>query len=145
VTERARLALVGLAVAIAVAAFLIAKPGSGKHNPGGATSGHVTQAAGTTKTPGTTRSAVPPIPHILVRGGKPVGGTRTLTVKEGERVRFEVTSDVADEVHVHGYDLHKDVAAGATVGFDFPPSISGVFVIELEARSEQIASLKVEP
>ena len=61
------------------------------------------------------------------------------------RVRFRVTSDIAEEVHVHGYDLHKDVAAGGTVTFNFPASISGVFVIELEARSEQIASLKVEP
>ena len=28
----------------------------------------------------------------------------------GEQIRFKVGSDVADEVHVHGYDLMKDVA-----------------------------------
>ena len=150
-TGRVRLALVALAVVIAVVAFLIAKPDSSKHNPSAATSGRAAQAVRTTKTPGTTKTAgttrttAAPIPHIVVREGKPVGGVRTITAKEGERVRFQVTSDVAEEVHVHGYDLHKDVAAGGTVSFDFPASISGLFVIELEARSEQIASLKVEP
>jgi hypothetical protein len=147
-TGRARLALLALAVVVAVVAFLIAKPGSGKHNAGGATPGQTTGAAqptGTTKTARATQTTAPAVSHIVVRGGKPVGGVRTITVKEGERIRFQVTSDIAEEVHVHGYDLHKDLAAGGTVSFDFPASISGVFVIELEARSEQIASLKVEP
>ncbi|MFN8162742.1 MAG: hypothetical protein U0R26_02725 [Solirubrobacterales bacterium] len=39
-------------------------------------------------------------------------------------------SDVSDEVHVHGYDLMKDVKAGGTVEFDFPASIEGVFEAE---------------
>jgi heme/copper-type cytochrome/quinol oxidase subunit 2 len=137
VTGRIRLLLIGLAIAIAVVAFMVAKPSSGKHT-----------AATTTGRPGGAGAAPPgssAIPHILVRGGRPVAGIRTIAVNEGERVRFEVTSDVAEEVHIHGYDLHKDVAAGGTVGFDFSAAIAGVFVIELEARSEQIASLKVEP
>ena len=56
-----------------------------------------------------------------------------------------MTSDVADEIHVHGYDLHKDVTKGGTVSFDFPAKMDGGFVVELESRSEQIASLKVLP
>ena len=119
---RARLLLVGLAVVVAVAAFLIAKPGSSGHNAGGGSPG---QAAKTTVT---TQRTAPAIPHLVVREGKPVGGVRTITVKEGERVRFQVTSDIAEEVHVHGYDLHKDVAAGGTVIFNFPASISGVIL-----------------
>jgi hypothetical protein len=142
VTGRARLLLIGLAVVIAVVAFLVAKPGSSRHHAASTTAG---QAASASSSAGARPAAGPAIPHIVVRGGKPLGGIRTITVKEGERVRFEVASDVAEEVHVHGYDLHKDVARGGTVSFDFPASISGVFVIELEVRSEQIASLKVEP
>jgi hypothetical protein len=142
VTGRVRLLLIGLAVVIAVVAFLAAKPGSGKHNAGGTTSGRTASASGRA---GAAQGGGSAIPHILVRGGKPVGGVRTITVTQGERARFEVTSDVAEEVHVHGYDLHKDVAADGTVSFDFQASISGVFVIELEGRSEQIASLRVEP
>jgi hypothetical protein len=74
-----------------------------------------------------------------------VGGVQKITVKKGGRVRFKVVSDTADEIHVHGYDFHKDVTAGGSVSFDFPAKIDGVFVIELEKRSEQIASLQVNP
>src|SRR5947207_12456442 len=135
-TGRARLLLVGLAVLVAVVAFLIAKPGSSKHNAGGASRG---QAAKTTVT---TQTTAPAVPHLVVRADKPVGGVRTITVKEGERVRFQVTSDVAEEVHVHGYDLHKDVAAGGTVSFNFPASISGVFRLELKGPSKMKPSPK---
>ena len=49
---------------------------------------------------------------VLVKGGKPVGGIQRATAKKGQKVAIVVHSDVADEVHVHGYDLHKDVTAG---------------------------------
>ena len=55
-----------------------------------------------------------------MKGGKPVGGVEKITVKKGDRLRFTVTSDVADEIHVHGYDFKKEVPAGGTVRFDFP-------------------------
>ncbi len=82
---------------------------------------------------------------IVVRNGKPVGGIAHLAYKEGERVRFKVQSDVADEVHVHGYDVMKDVRAGGSVSFDFPATIEGVFEAELERRKEQILELQVSP
>jgi ABC-type glycerol-3-phosphate transport system substrate-binding protein len=49
---------------------------------------------------------------VQVKGGKPVGGIQRATANKGEQVAIVVHSDVADEVHVHGYDLHKDVKAG---------------------------------
>jgi hypothetical protein len=83
--------------------------------------------------------------QIVVRHGKPVGGVQDIDVKKGGQVRFTVMSDVADEVHVHGYDFHKDVAKNGSVSFDFPAKIDGGFVVELEKRGEQIAALKVQP
>jgi hypothetical protein len=68
-----------------------------------------------------------------------------LEYEKGERVRFVVRSDVTDEVHVHGYDISRDVAAGGRVAFGFPARLEGVFEIELEARHEQIAELRVNP
>ena len=73
------------------------------------------------------------------------GGVQKLEYKKGDRIQFTVTSDVADEIHVHGYDLKKDVPAGGTVRFSFPASIEGVFEAELEGRKEQIAQLTVNP
>jgi heme/copper-type cytochrome/quinol oxidase subunit 2 len=85
------------------------------------------------------------VPTIVVKNGKPVGGIRELTYNEGEQVRFKVDSDVSDEVHVHGYDIMKDIKAGGSVTFDFPATIEGVFEAELEGRKEQIIQLTVNP
>ena len=119
-SQRARLGVVAVAVVVAVVGFVIASSGGDKIKESG-------------------------LVHIVVRDAKPVGGVKQITVKKGHRARFSVTSDVADEIHVHGYNFHKDVAKGGSVSFAFPATIDGEFVIELESRSEQIASLKVLP
>ena len=82
---------------------------------------------------------------IVVKNAKPVGGIRQLTYNKGEQVLFKVDSDVSDEVHMHGYDIMKDVKAGGSVTFDFPATIEGVFEAELEGRKEQILELTVNP
>jgi FtsP/CotA-like multicopper oxidase with cupredoxin domain len=82
---------------------------------------------------------------ITVENGKPVGGVAKATVKQGQKVALIVHSDVADEVHLHGYDLHRDVEAGGTATIAFTAKIAGRFEAELEDRKEQILSLTVEP
>ena len=94
---------------------------------------------------GGTNAVTKGVPTIVVKNGKPVGGIRQLTYNEGERVRFRVASDISEEVHMHGYDIMKDVKAGGTVTFDFPATIEGVFEAELEGRKEQILELTVNP
>ena len=85
------------------------------------------------------------VPTIVIKHGKPVGGISDLTYNKGEQVHFVVDSDVSDEIHMHGYDIMKDVEAGGSVSFDFPASIEGVFEAELEDRKEQIVELTVNP
>jgi hypothetical protein len=94
---------------------------------------------------GTTSNTGGKIPTIVVKHGEPVGGIQDLTYNKEERIRFKVDSDVSDEVHVHGYDIMKDVKAGGSVSFDFPATLEGVFEAELEARGEQIIQLTVNP
>jgi hypothetical protein len=90
-------------------------------------------------------SASGTVPTIVVKDGKPVGGIRTLEYNKGDQIHFKVDSDVSDEVHVHGYDLQKDVKAGGSVEFEFPATLEGVFEAELESRKEQIIELRVNP
>lgn len=85
------------------------------------------------------------VPTVTIRNGEPVGGVAELEYSAGDDVRFEVSSDVADEVHVHGYNLLQAVPAGGTVSFDFPAEIEGIFEVELESRGTQIAELTVNP
>jgi hypothetical protein len=82
---------------------------------------------------------------IVVRNAEPVGGVAELEYSAGDEVAFRVRSDVADEVHVHGYDLSKRVPAEGTVAFSFTADLEGIFEIELEERAVQIAELRVNP
>jgi hypothetical protein len=108
-------------------------------NGPGTTTGTTTAGAATTTT-----ANAPVTIRVLVTGGKPVGGIQRATVKKGQTVAIVVHSDVADEVHVHGYDLHKDVAAGGTVRITFPATIVGEFEAELESRKLQIVEFTVK-
>jgi hypothetical protein len=132
-----RIALGVAAVVLAVILFILLKDDGGSN---GSESGPDKTATGSREKP-----AKPPAPVIVIRGGKPVGGVSELSYSAGDRIRFKVRSDVADEIHVHGYDLTKDVKAGGTVGFDFAATIEGVFEAELEDRGEQILELRVNP
>jgi len=85
------------------------------------------------------------VPTITIKSGEPVGGVQEFEYSAGDQVRFKVDSDVADEIHIHGYDLMKDVAAAGSVSFSFPAEIEGIFEVELEGRKEQIAELRVNP
>ena len=53
--------------------------------------------------------------------------------------------DTTDEIHLHGYDLKRDLKAGGSVRFTFVASTDGIYEIELEGAGVQIASLVVEP
>jgi hypothetical protein len=82
---------------------------------------------------------------VVVQGAKPVGGVKDVTFKKGGTVDLTVKSDTADEVHFHGYDVHKDVTKGGSVHFRFPASIEGKFVVELENHKQTLANVTVAP
>src|SRR3954468_7810447 len=120
-----RFALLRLAVVVVVvAAVIIGTSGGSDNDSSSADSGPVT---------------------IQVKDEKPVGGIQKIDVKKGDPVQFTIDSDSAQEIHVHGYDVHKDVAANGKVSFSFPATIDGSFVIELEEPGVQIGALKVSP
>jgi hypothetical protein len=81
---------------------------------------------------------------ITVKNGQPVGGVKDVTFKKGGTVDLTVDSDTADEVHFHGYDVHKDVTKGGSVHFKFPATIEGKFVVELEDHKQTLANVTVE-
>jgi hypothetical protein len=132
-SNTARAAIGAALIAAAVVLFVVLNGGG---NGDDSTTSAATQGKG---------GKAAPVPTIVVKNGKPVGGIRELDYNKGDEIRFRVKSDVGDEVHVHGYDLMKDVKPGGTVSFDFPASLEGIFEAELEARKEQIIELRVNP
>lgn len=122
-TRNQRVGLLGAAVAVLIVAVIIIGSGGGN----------------TDEKPTTTAAVV------TITNAKPVGGVKTFTWKKGQTIDLTVHSDTADEVHFHGYDVHKDVAKGGTIRFRMRASIEGRFVVELEAHKEQIATVDVVP
>lgn len=81
--------------------------------------------------------------EVTVREGAVVGGTQRERVTLGEPVVLVVDADVADEVHVHGYDHTAPVAPGAPAELRLTPDIPGVFEVELEERGLVLVRLEV--
>jgi ABC-type glycerol-3-phosphate transport system substrate-binding protein len=104
-----------------------------------------TTETATTETTTTTEAAEPSVVSVVVVDGVPKGGIVRKTVAKDDRVVLVVRSDVADEIHVHGYDLSRDVAAGGTARLAFVAKLPGRFEVELEQRGVQIADLTVSP
>jgi hypothetical protein len=117
---RQRALLIAVAIVVLVGGYLLIRGGGDKSDSGGGTT-------------------------VRVVNAKPEGGVKKLEFKKGDQVNFKVVSDTADEIHVHGYDLMKDVEKGGSVSFSFKGSIDGRFVVELEDHKQQIAELDVTP
>jgi hypothetical protein len=117
-----RFVLLGLAVVIAIVAVVVI---------GGGGSSSSTKSAGPTT--------------VVVENAKPVGGVKNVTFKKGKTIDLTIKSDTADEVHFHGYDVHKDVTKGGSAHFKLAATIPGKFIVELENHKQTLANVTVEP
>jgi FtsP/CotA-like multicopper oxidase with cupredoxin domain len=139
-----RLAVLVGALIVLVGGFILLSPGSSDKND------TVTTPAATTTTKGTatatTAAPEPAATTIRVAGGKPVGGVQSITAHKGDTVRIKVTSpDTTSEVHLHGYDIKRELKAGGSVSFSFKATAEGIFEMELEGTATQIAKIAIEP
>ena len=124
---------------------------------GTTTTGVAGDATSTTTAAGATSSstsAPPPaggdepgdgVIELTIKGGNVEGGVRRETVKQNAQVTLRVTSDVADELHVHTYDLRVDLVPGQSSDLTFLAKIPGVFEVELEGRHKKVLELEVRP
>jgi plastocyanin len=104
-----------------------------------------TSAATTTTTAATTTSSVAEMPRIKVEDGVKTEGLDTISVRVGETVRFEVEADIADEIHVHGYDLLFETIPDEEVLVEFVADATGIFEVELEGLGLPIVDIEVTP
>ena len=135
-------------IALFAAGLLLAScGGDDDESAGTTTTTAATTTTSTSETTTTTETTQPPaeptVVRVVVVDGAPKGGIVRETVEKGDKVVLVVTSDVADEIHLHGYDISRDVAAGGTVRLPFKATIPGRFEAELEDRGVQIADITV--
>jgi hypothetical protein len=80
---------------------------------------------------------------VSYAGGQVSGTTGREQVAVGEHVVLRITSDVADEVHVHGYDLQQALPAGVPVEIPLHATIPGGFEVELHDAGRPLFQLRV--
>ena len=140
------LLIAAAAIVVAVVLFVVLRP----KDEGEATT---TPTVTTETTPTVTTPVVPQPPQppptarvrVTIEDGLPVRGPARVTVAKGRLVALVVSSDVADEVHVHGYNLTRDVAPGRPVTIQFRATVAGTVEVELEGRGVHIASITTKP
>lgn len=145
-----RIALVVAALAIAVAAFLIARPGSDDEPERSA----ATTAAQTKTETGSGNDSAEPQPtteteppaapkpqvtRLEITGGTVAGGAKTIEVQKGDTVRIVVSADAPDEIHLHGYDIERTAKPGHPARFRFEADAEGGF--EIESHTAEDAGL----
>lgn len=105
-------------------------------------------ATPTTSAPATPSTATTPDVRqivITVKNGEITGDTGLIEVDTGEPFQVVVTSDVADEVHVHSETragFSGDVQAGGTVTVPAVIKVPGRYEIELENRGLVLARVQ---
>lgn len=80
---------------------------------------------------------------VAVKGGKVEPSTHRVKVAKGTQVRLLITSDTADEVHVHGYEIEKELPAGQQATVDFTADQTGLFEVETHESGLQLVQLEV--
>lgn len=147
-TRRAALAALLVLVTLGLGACGGDSEGSAETTTDTTTTTTEPPATTTAEPPATTETTPKPKPtvvSIVVRGGKVTGGIKRVKIEQGKRVTLVVTSDIADEVHLHGYDLTADAGPGRKARIVFTAKIPGRFEVELEGRGIQIGELEVRP
>ena len=140
---RLRAALAGLALATVLSGCAGTDAGAA---PESSSAGSSSSAASTSSPPATTTAPATPAGQrieVTVTGGQATGDTGRVPVAAGEHVTLVVTSDTADELHLHGYDLSADLEPGVPATVEFDATIPGVFEVELHDAGTQLLSLQV--
>ncbi|MFI6674901.1 hypothetical protein [Kribbella sp. NPDC050470] len=119
-----------------------------------------TPAASPTSTPTPTPTATPiakpaavptkvPTPtadvtvDVSIAGGKVSTGSAVVKAKPGQTVRINAVSDVADSLHVHGYDKTLDLKPGKSGSVEFATFTKGIFEVETHETGKLLFKLQV--
>ncbi|MEO6744712.1 MAG: hypothetical protein ABIS28_10105 [Caldimonas sp.] len=90
-------------------------------------------------------AAEPTAIELTVAGGQVVGGAKVIRLKRDDAVSLTVRSDKADELHVHGYNLHADVVPGKPSTLKFVAKRTGRFSMELHKAGVELGTLEIYP
>ncbi|MGH7882842.1 MAG: hypothetical protein ACREN8_08030 [Candidatus Dormibacteraceae bacterium] len=77
--------------------------------------------------------------------GNQMTPSNKLTAHGGDTINLTVSADKAEEIHLHGYDLHFYPKPGQPQSKTFAADKTGAFEIEIEDSSTHLGELDVLP
>jgi hypothetical protein len=79
----------------------------------------------------------------------PAAKPQVLTVRQNDQVVIRLSSDKAVQVHLHGYDIERDVVPNAVTSLRFTATATGRFPIEIHSKAPlkqpPLAYVEVQP
>lgn len=120
---------IGVGLAVAAGLFFLLRPAPISDSPAG--------------------PAAPAMPRveatITVANGQRTTGPERIVATRGAEVALKVTSDRADVLHLHGYDLHAELRPGQAATIVFTATHTGRFTYELHESHLELGTLEVAP
>lgn len=83
---------------------------------------------------------------VTIANGEVNPSNATLQAKVKQPITFHVTSDAADELHVHSVPDHKfPIAAAPSQTFQFSVDVPGNVEVELHHLDRTVATIQIRP
>jgi len=131
--------------ALAVAGLLLAAgcaSGSGEPTTGSTAAASSSSPAGIAS--GEPNPAKEPVTvTVSITDGKVTPKPSRVKVPLGSSVELQITSDVDDEVHVHGFDVEKPLDAGVTTTVELLADEAGLYEVETPETELELLQLEV--
>jgi hypothetical protein len=138
------LAFIAAGVAVLAGLFFVMKPADAPTGP--ALAPDPLPIGAETLPPETAPPAAEPlVAEYRLERGQRVEGPEVIRARQGDLLGIDVTSDQADELHLHGYDLSADLKPGEPARLRFSASLTGRFELELHHHHTVLAVLEVLP
>jgi len=86
-----------------------------------------------------------PNARITIVDGWRASGPEIIRFSQGDTVNLEFTSNQADELHLHGYDITLQLAPNQSANLIFTAEHTGRFGYELHKADREIGVIEVYP
>jgi heme/copper-type cytochrome/quinol oxidase subunit 2 len=117
---------------------------SGSDQPAAGTSGSASSSTAAGIASGEPNPAKEPVTvTVAITDGRVTPKPSRLKVPLGSMVELQVTSDVDDELHVHGFDVEKPLEAGVTTTLELLADEAGLYEVETHETELELVQLEV--
>lgn len=82
---------------------------------------------------------------LVIKDKKLTSGPETIKVNQHDKVIMKITSDEAEEFHIHGYNKFVTLKPNEQAELSLIANLTGRFVFELEKSKTDLGALEVQP